>query len=487
MRPFSGASQCISADSQHTAWGLGGLVGAIVGGVTEHPVENLSFLFADVKLFVSYPYLLPCLIAASVCLIGAFLCLFLNYDGGQREGTIRLPTEKDVGAAATGLGGVVKRTFAFMAACILRRKRPAIELTTEDDDEAADAAEAGESGLAPLSDGPRGPGYRRASRRSSAWSAARPPSSAAHRVGAGSAYGYDARRRTSRARGGSPTRSHLGTEYEDINPSDFTFPERLLLANEANVFNISDLWVAAATQNEDNYSVAHFEDADDEDEGEEADESRIEYDDTTEASYFPQSANPSVENLKERAARPLSRQADITQPSQSGGSPMRPPTSVLSPTSRRVSAGGVRRRRASTASSAMPAIFANTGLEPPSHNLLSPGPRDTSSPLPGGGPSPFSPMKTIPERQSASASASVATLPHLDNSHVADEKPPSIYAQMPLALIAQYALLAMHASTCDQVFMSFLVTPVPSGGLGLKAAHYALLVAMMVRAITEGL
>jgi hypothetical protein len=38
-------------------------------------------------------------------------------------------------------------------------------------------------------------------------------------------------------------------------------------------------------------------------------------------------------------------------------------------------------------------------------------------------------------------------------------------------------------SRSDQVFMSFLVTPVPSGGLGLKASNYAALVAAMVRPV----
>ena len=38
------------------------------------------------------------------------------------------------------------------------------------------------------------------------------------------------------------------------------------------------------------------------------------------------------------------------------------------------------------------------------------------------------------------------------------EKPPSLYSQLPMAIIIQYGLLALHSTTHDQVFMSYLVT-----------------------------
>lgn len=81
-------------------WGLGGIVGSIVGGLTEHPILNFPSLFSSstflTDLFTEYPYLLPCLISGSVTFTGAILSLFLSPDGGAREGGIRLPTEKDV-------------------------------------------------------------------------------------------------------------------------------------------------------------------------------------------------------------------------------------------------------------------------------------------------------------------------------------------------------------------------------------------------------
>lgn len=90
-------------------WGMGGIVGSIVGGVTEHPVQNLPFLFGNSTLFLEYPYLLPCLISSSVTFTGAILSLFLSPDGGPRSGGIHLPTEKDVESAASAVGQLPRR------------------------------------------------------------------------------------------------------------------------------------------------------------------------------------------------------------------------------------------------------------------------------------------------------------------------------------------------------------------------------------------
>ena len=39
-----------------------------------------------------------------------------------------------------------------------------------------------------------------------------------------------------------------------------------------------------------------------------------------------------------------------------------------------------------------------------------------------------------------------------------DEKPPSLFSQLPLLVILQYGLFALHTTTHDQVFMSYLVS-----------------------------
>lgn len=69
----------------------------ILGGVFESPAENFAGGFLSrIKLFQSYPYLLPTILAATVLLTGAIMACFLSWDGGVRGGTrIALPAEKD--------------------------------------------------------------------------------------------------------------------------------------------------------------------------------------------------------------------------------------------------------------------------------------------------------------------------------------------------------------------------------------------------------
>ncbi|KAJ7618704.1 hypothetical protein FB45DRAFT_872102 [Roridomyces roridus] len=65
-------------------WGLGGVAGAIVGGSFESPAVKWPEVFGQ-TLFHTYPYLLPCAVAASVTLAGATMGCFLGPDGGPRE------------------------------------------------------------------------------------------------------------------------------------------------------------------------------------------------------------------------------------------------------------------------------------------------------------------------------------------------------------------------------------------------------------------
>lgn len=45
-----------------------------MGGYLSHPYEQLPSLFGNVDLFRSYPYLLPCLVAAGMTLLGIVFC-----------------------------------------------------------------------------------------------------------------------------------------------------------------------------------------------------------------------------------------------------------------------------------------------------------------------------------------------------------------------------------------------------------------------------
>jgi len=59
------------------------------------------------------------------------------------------------------------------------------------------------------------------------------------------------------------------------------------------------------------------------------------------------------------------------------------------------------------------------------------------------------------------------------------EKPPSLTSQLPLLIIFQYGLLAVHSTSHDQLFLSYLVSDYKDGGLNLNAGHFAQLVALM--------
>ena len=62
----------------------------------ETPAKTWPNSFGRIPLFVHFPYLLPTLIASAILLVGAFLSLFLAWDGGPQHGSIHLPVEKDV-------------------------------------------------------------------------------------------------------------------------------------------------------------------------------------------------------------------------------------------------------------------------------------------------------------------------------------------------------------------------------------------------------
>lgn len=101
---------------------------------TEHPVENLPRLFGNSQLFASFPYLLPCSIAAAVTGTGCILSLFLSYDAGPNEGGIRLPEEKDVERAVHRVASipetVKKRVSGYFGPSNISSPEQAHEITS---------------------------------------------------------------------------------------------------------------------------------------------------------------------------------------------------------------------------------------------------------------------------------------------------------------------------------------------------------------------
>jgi len=62
---------------------------------------------------------------------------------------------------------------------------------------------------------------------------------------------------------------------------------------------------------------------------------------------------------------------------------------------------------------------------------------------------------------------------------IVEERPASGLSQLPVVIIFQYGLLALHNTTHDQIFLSYLVSKYKAGGLGLDPGHFAQLIALM--------
>ncbi|GAA5911466.1 uncharacterized protein JCM6883_005765 [Sporobolomyces salmoneus] len=457
-------------------WGLGGIVGSVLGGVLESPTQKFSF-FADSELFAEYPYLLPCLVAGSVTLFGGFLSLFLNRDGGERTGGIHLPTEKDMQVAT----GVLASTTDWILRQITKlwnvaTRRQAIQLdSTRANLHPSSAGGLESPAVSPsILDSERNPfNDRRRTSKSygSAYGYGRRPS------GVGSTMAGDSGLRipstSIRRRTGRSVSVATSNRYDPENEMVHSFAERLLLANNQAVFNLSDVFLAKAAADDlvsqRDYEGSVFERTE-EDEEEDADDVNSEYGDVGYGS-----ALPSLDDLRGEAQR-----QDLQRLQEEEGSGIRsnsPAPSLVPPQSRVMRSPNrevmpsfgqhlnrpsfQRLRRGSAASSIRPiSIFSNSGLDPDTlASAVSQRPDESG----------FAPMAAIPETRPDST---------LEHGQEEAEKVSPI-SQLPKFLIFQYSLLALHGTTNDQIFTAFLVAPRASGGLGLEASHYAYLIGSM--------
>ncbi|KAI0056222.1 major facilitator superfamily MFS-1 [Artomyces pyxidatus] len=436
-------------------WGFGGVAGAIVGGTFETPAKKWPGVFNSIPLFVDYPYLLPTIIAASVTFLGSILSLFLGPDGGPREGAIRLPPEKST--------------------------PDAVHPTIPEEESAPP------SPTSPTS--PRGfyGGLHRVSRKLSVYFASRVPEPQAPSVplstsvparrtfsrtsrANGSAYGYgggaqsfrnrlssNASGRTHSYRRGSTTstlmrrRGSSATAANDGGAdSERNFAQRLLMANENAVTNIADLWVAAA-MNVDNEEV--FESETEEEGG--------------------------AEGVFETEGEEDDLGIDLVGVEDTPTRKGKGTASMLLP-AHRMSLGS-QRPRPSFASSARPPSTSH-GLLSPNANVSSP-PRRFSNAVPGifshsGVRTPPAVLDAQKLLDGELLGADAMPLGDATEEDVA-EKPPSLMSQLPFLIITQYGLLALHSTTHDMVFLSYLVSKYESGGLNLNAGHFSQLTALM--------
>ncbi|KIM47000.1 hypothetical protein M413DRAFT_440546 [Hebeloma cylindrosporum] len=448
-------------------WGLGGVAGAIIGGSFERPAVKWPEIFGDIPIFNTYPYLLPCGLAALVTLIGSILSLFLAPDGGPRQGAIRLLPEKinshppipeedttpptpvfEEEVPRTGLARIQRRLSRRFSDYLAKR--------------VPDAHDSSATSALPMST-PQSRTFSRTSRAN------------------GSAYGYSGAYRSRLASNattlngrrtslGSSMRRRRGSGDAAAEGSDLNFAHRLLLANENAVTNIADLWVAAAMNVDNEDPFEPDSDVEEEEEEEEAAQPLI---DST-----PDSTTASQREARAGLAPPAPRLSRTHHPSITNSlhpsglgsrhaSPMPHRPSVTFPPTPSL-------RRPSTS---VPAIFAHPGVKTPSavldaqQLLLS---SDVhSSPAIGAFSPPQSadPLGTISESRPMSE-ADVESLAWT-------EKPPSLMSQLPIVVIIQYGVMALHTTTHDQIFMSYLVSDYQSGGLNLNAGHFAQLIALM--------
>ncbi|KAF2073825.1 hypothetical protein CYY_004852 [Polysphondylium violaceum] len=77
-------------------WGLGSIIGPMIGGALIEPVDNFPFLFKNSKLFKSFPYLLPNLVIALTTLIGfTFTYFYMKETLHKKEPSIQLDDIED--------------------------------------------------------------------------------------------------------------------------------------------------------------------------------------------------------------------------------------------------------------------------------------------------------------------------------------------------------------------------------------------------------
>lgn len=314
-------------------------------------------------------------------------------------------------------------------------------------------------------------------------------------------------------------------------PRKLNFAQRFLLANDDAVLSITDLWVAAAINGDeayppvDEYEVAdegEFYDGDDDDAadlGEEGDSQAL--DSSFDVASSGQNYGDDDDDEDRSEVSCLAGASGIGNDGVSEGGRDRPYLPPLNLAHRRRGSKGARitstssrprSMRLSSFHGRVPSLYNNTGIdlpslwnEAPTAVALGSNHEGTSEAAPQGCatnrydptladiPESHSARNTLgrmagqgapDERQHPLASTSEDGTSMADDGApllVAEKEAaaPSLWALLPLTIIAHYGLLAFHSAMFEQVFMAFLVTPFPSGGLGLTAAHYAELISAM--------
>ncbi|KDQ58789.1 hypothetical protein JAAARDRAFT_206634 [Jaapia argillacea MUCL 33604] len=461
-------------------WGLGGVAGAVVGGLFESPALKWPGVFGSMPLFVRYPYLLPCAVASSITFTGATLSLFLGYNGGPRELSTKFPAAKTTQPAspiqevdeeaAMPIFDEPEQIQVFGSIPkSMGRKLSGYFATSMPNGSPAPASPSilTERSVLISTPGLRSDGRRPFSRTSS------------YRLD-GSVYNYRRGTASIVTTTGTVSGSLSGTVLRRLynapessaassgGGGDETFARRLLMANENAVTNIADLWVASAINLDDDVgndqaSSSHPEGlgrigGDREDDVEEAP--------TRRTSIISASTQRGRQQSRSRIApfwKPsLGRRLSYGGSHSRFGSPRRSSSRANYTTfihhpphpsyEDDVTTTGTETR--------YPSIFRHVGVRTPPA-------------LVAAQESLHRPELTADTRFSTMNSSRVSLV------GINVEQESSLFRQLPWSIIIQYGLLALHTTTHDQVFYLYLVTDYEGGGLSLNAGHFSELIALM--------
>lgn len=230
--------------------------------------------------------------------------------------------------------------------------------------------------------------------------------------------------------------------------TDLNFAQRLLMANENAVTNIADLWVAAA-MNADNEDP--FESEDEEQLDNEQAFEATPADEFDEGDIFASGQTPRNERfIRGSSASPLIRPAgsphvSVTPQRRDSAATRRPSTTTVL----QVPLYGVDSAIHTPArrfSSSVAPIFSHVGVRTP--------------------PAVIEAQQLLTLSDEAEASGQDALAPIIEGSRLAQAdttlaapvQEPSLMSQLPLLVIFQYGLLALHSTTHDQIFYLYLVS-----------------------------
>ncbi|KAK7444784.1 hypothetical protein VKT23_015101 [Stygiomarasmius scandens] len=399
-------------------WGFGGMLGPIIGGLFERPAEKWPLVFGNIKLFVNLPYLLPCAVAAAILLFGALLACFLGPNGESPAANVHSKTEKlmsqlDFDELPSTMTPLLTRVRSLTPLPSLHRAIPR-----------------------KISRRLRNPS--REPRFGSLGSSFFPSSSLPNRANTGIDL-YRTFTASSQTSGlGSTRTSRVIDNYgSDIDTSELNLGERFVLANENAVNNISDLWVAAAISTDTEGEI---------------DEDETPNLDSIVHSYFDEDETRGRGNTRTtRTRKHLHTGPSLSIPRASKST---------SRTRHQASYSSLRQSQSQTG------IFANTGVDsivdltdaPESAPLANLTPIFEARPLV----LPPPPSDILEPLRIENCTEAITVL-----------EAKLLWGGIPIAIIVQYGLLALHTTTHDQVFLSYLITEYEGGGLNLGAADFA--------------